>query len=79
MENLGRRDVTEGAQDAWAGTGFACTLPGGKGWRVSLRIEHTADSNPWLTLVNPPGLTVSSRSPNTSRRSRPWGLFHTPA
>lgn len=30
MENLGRHDVTEGAQDAWAGTGFACPLPGAR-------------------------------------------------
>lgn len=51
MENLGRCGVTKGAQDVWAGTGFACPLPGARGWRVGARIEATADSKPLLTLV----------------------------
>lgn len=71
MENLGRCVVTKGAQDAWAGTGFACPLPGAKGWWVGVRTEDTADSKPLLT----PGLTVSSRSPEHIKEIKTMGSF----
>lgn len=48
------------------------------GWRVGLRVEDTADSKILLTLVNPPGLTVSSRSPK-HKKIKAMGFFHTPA
>lgn len=42
---------------------------------MGLRIEVTADSKPFLTLVNPPGLTVSSGSPKHVKEIRTMGSF----
>lgn len=49
--------------------------PRGKGWRVDLRIEVIADSKPFLTPVNPPGLTVFSGSPKHIKEIKTMGSF----